>query len=331
MRNRTESKMDNAVLEVKNLTKVFGSSPAALEDFSMTLFDDKPMITAIAGESGSGKTTLARLILDFIRPSSGEIFWRGRNIHKMSKKELMAYRRECQAVFQDPYAVFNPFYRADHVFNMAISGFKLARSRAEATRMKEEALEVVGLRPEEILNKYPHQLSGGQRQRIIVARAFMLKPRLIVADEPVSMIDASLRAQILEIMLKLKEDFGISFLFITHDLSTAYQISDRIYMLYRGSVAETGDASGVINDPQHPYTQLLISSIPTPDPSAKWQEEVEVSVEEEMGKGDRVGCKFYSRCPHATQICNESHPPLYPVGDGHQASCYLYRELKRDK
>ena len=331
MRNRTESKMDNAVLEVKNLTKVFGSSPAALEDFSLTLFDDKPMITAIAGESGSGKTTLARLILDFIRPSSGEIFWRGRNLHKMSKKERMAYRRECQAVFQDPYAVFNPFYRADHVFNMAVSGFKLARSRAEARRMIEEALEVVGLRPEEILRKYPHQLSGGQRQRIIVARAFMLKPRLIVADEPVSMIDASLRAQILEIMLKLKEDFGISFLFITHDLSTAYQISDRIFILYRGSVAETGDATGVINDPQHPYTQLLIGSIPTPDPSAKWQEEVEVSVEEEMGKGDRVGCKFYSRCPHATQICHERPPPLYPVGDGHQASCYLYRELKRDK
>ena len=331
MRNRTESKRDNAVLEVKNLTKVFGSSPAALEDFSLTLFDEKPMITAIAGESGSGKTTLARLILDFIRPSSGEISWRGRNIHKMSKKERMAYRRECQAVFQDPYAVFNPFYRADHVFNMAVSGFKLARSRAEARRMIEEALEVVGLRPEEILRKYPHQLSGGQRQRIIVARAFMMKPRLIVADEPVSMIDASLRAQILEIMLKLKEDFGISFLFITHDLSTAYQISDRIFILYRGSVAETGDATGVINDPQHPYTQLLMSSIPTPDPSAKWQEEVEVSVEEEMGKGDRVGCKFYRRCPHATQICHESHPPLYTVGDGHQASCYLYRELKRDK
>ena len=167
----------------------------------------------------------------------------------MSKKERMAYRRECQAVFQDPYAIFNPFYRADHVFNMAVSGFQLARGRAEARRMIEEALEVVGLRPEEILRKYPHQLSGGQRQRIIVARAFMLKPRLIVADEPVSMIDASLRAQILEIMLKLKEDFGISFLFITHDLSTAYQISDRIFILYRGSVAETGDATGVINDP----------------------------------------------------------------------------------
>ena len=331
MRNRTESKMDNAVLEVKNLTKVFGSSPAALEDFSLTLFDEKPMITAIAGESGSGKTTLARLILDFIRPTSGEIFWRGRNIHKMSKKELMAYRRECQAVFQDPYAVFNPFYRADHVFNMAVSAFKLARSRAEATRMIEEALEVVGLRPEEILMKYPHQLSGGQRQRIIVARAFLSKPRLIVTDEPVSMIDASLRAQILEIMLKLKEDFGISFLFITHDLSSACQISDRIFILYQGSVAETGDATGVINDPQHPYTQLLMSSIPIPDPSAKWQEEVEVSVEEEMGKGDRVGCKFYRRCPHTTQICHESYPPLYPVGDDHQASCYLYRELKRDK
>ena len=330
MRSRTDSKADSAVLEVKNLTKAFGGSPAALEDFSLTLFDDKPMITAIAGESGSGKTTLARLILDFIRPSSGEILWRGRSLHKMSKKERMAYRRECQAVFQDPYAVFNPFYRADHVFNMAISEFRLARGRAEAARMTREALEVVGLRPEEILRKYPHQLSGGQRQRIIVARAFMLKPRLIVADEPVSMIDASLRAQILEIMLRLKEDFGISFIFITHDLSTAYQISDRIYILYRGSVAETGDAADVINDPQHPYTQLMISSIPAPDPSAKWLEEVEGSVEEEMGKGGRAGCKFHSRCPHAMRICRESHPPLWSVGDGHQASCHLHREAKRN-
>ena len=324
--------MNNRLLEVKNLTKVFGgglgrrNETVALDDFSLTLYGDKPMITAIAGESGSGKTTLARLILDFIKPTSGEILWQGSDLHKMSKQELMAYRRQCQAVFQDPYAAFNPFYRVDHVFHMAITEFKLARSRAEAEEIVDDALKVVGLRPQEILGKYPHQLSGGQRQRIIVARAFLPKPRLIVADEPVSMIDASLRAMILDIMLKLKEEFGISFLYITHDLSTAYQISDRIFILYEGSVSETGDATGVISNPQHPYTQLLIGSVPTPDPALKWEEDIEVSAEDELGRGAKAGCKFYGRCPHAMEECNLSRPQLYSVGeDGHYASCYLYK------
>lgn len=324
--------MTNRLLEVRNLTKVFGGGlgrrhqTVALEDFSLTLYDDKPMITAIAGESGSGKTTLARLILDFIKPTSGEIRWQGRDLHKMSKKELLFYRRQCQAVFQDPYAAFNPFYRVDHVFHMAIAEFNLARSKAEAAEIVDDALRVVGLRPQEILGKYPHQLSGGQRQRIIVARAFLPKPRLIVADEPVSMIDASLRAMILDIMLKLKEEFGISFLYITHDLSTAYQISDRIFILYEGSVSETGDATGVISNPQHPYTQLLIGSVPNPDPALKWEEDIEVSTAEELGKGDKAGCKFHSRCPHAMAECQLGRPPLYQVGeDGHYASCYLYK------
>ena len=324
--------MSNRLLEVKNVRKVFGGGigrqheTIAVDDFSLTLYDDDPKITAIAGESGSGKTTLARLILDFIKPTSGEILWRGRNLHKMSKRELMSYRHECQAVFQDPYAAFNPFYRVDHVFHMAVTEFKLARRKADEARIIGEALEVVGLRPQEILGKYPHQLSGGQRQRLIVARAFLLKPRLIVADEPVSMIDASLRAMILDIMLRLKDDFGIGFLYITHDLSTAYQISDRIFILYEGTVSETGDATEVIGNPQHPYTQLLIGSVPTPDPTRKWSEDIEVSAEEELGKGDKAGCKFVSRCPHAMEECHRSPPRLYEVGeDGHYASCYLYK------
>ena len=328
-------RMSNRLLEVRNVRKVFGGGgigigrqheTIALDDFSLTLYDDEPKITAIAGESGSGKTTLARLILDFIKPTSGEILWRGRNIHKMSKKELMSYRHECQAVFQDPYAAFNPFYRVDHLFHMAVTEFKLARRKADEARIIGDALEVVGLRPGEILGKYPHQLSGGQRQRLIVARAFLLKPRLIVADEPVSMIDASLRAMILDIMLKLKDDFGISFLYITHDLSTAYQISDRIFILYEGAVSETGDATRVIGNPQHPYTQLLIGSVPNPDPSLKWSEDIEVSAEEELGKGKKAGCKFTSRCPHAMEECHRSPPRLYEVGeDDHYASCYLYK------
>jgi peptide/nickel transport system ATP-binding protein len=323
--------MENHLLEVRSLTKIFGGGvvnkhqTVALEDFSLIIPDDRPVITTIAGESGSGKTTLARLILGFLTPTSGEILWRGQNIWGMSSKEHMTFRRELQAIFQDPYEVYNPFYRVDHALKTAVSKFKLASGRDEARRMIGDALEVVGLRPDEILGKYPHQLSGGQRQRVMVARSFLLKPRLIVADEPVSMIDASLRAMILDIMLKMKREFGISFLYITHDLSTSYQISDQIFILYRGSIAETGDTTTVINKPQHPYTQLLINSIPIPDPSLKWEGTVDLPPEEEMGGDAHVGCKFYSRCPHAMEVCRQSLPPLYQVGDGHHASCYLYK------
>jgi len=189
----------------------------------------------------------------------------------MDKAQARVFRREVQAIMQDPYEVYNPFYTVDHVFNMVMRGFGLATGRAEARRLIEEALEFVGLRPAETLGRYPHQLSGGQRQRIMVARAFLIKPRLVVADEPVSMVDASIRTMILDIMLRLKRDLGISFLYITHDLSTAYQVSDDILILYRGRVVEQGNAQQVIEHPQHAYTQLLINSIPVPDPDVRWQ------------------------------------------------------------
>jgi len=238
----------------------------------------------------------------------------------------MEYRREVQAVFQDPYAVYNPFYRVKHIFDLVIKNFQLARSKAEARAMIEEALNVVGLRGEEVLEKYPHQLSGGQRQRMMVARAYMLKPRLIVADEPVSMVDASLRAMILDIMLRLRDQHNISFLYITHDLSTAYQIGDRIHLLYQGSVAERGPTVQVIENPKHPYVQLLIDSIPVPDPNIKWGgEEVSTLDDEQMRTSITSGCRFYGRCRYRMDHCLEKAPPLYPVGEaGHEAACYLY-------
>ena len=160
----------------------------------------------------------------------------------------------------------------------------------------------------------------------MMARAFLLKPRLIVADEPVSMVDASLRAMILEIMIRLKQEFGIAFLYITHDLSTAYQISDNLYILYRGEVAEAGDVAAVIDQPRHPYTQLLVSSIPNPDPTRKWQERLTVRLEEAGANGASVGCPFANRCPYVMDVCRKEKPPLYPVGDQHTASCFLYRK-----
>jgi ABC-type glutathione transport system ATPase component len=233
-----------ALLEARDITQVFGDEKrggtVALDGISFAISSEVPSFTSVVGESGSGKTTLARILLGFLRPTRGEVRYLGRDLRTAPGPEHRRFRREVQAIFQDPFEIYNPFYKVDHLLAVPIRKFRLAGSRAEARALMETALRTVGLRPEETLGRYPHQLSGGQRQRVTVARALLLKPRVIIADEPVSMVDASLRALILENMLRLKREFGISFLYITHDLSTAYQIADDIYVLYRGTVAETG-------------------------------------------------------------------------------------------
>lgn len=324
--------MPQPLLEILNATKIYGGGflrsgepVIALQDFNLTIAEKPATITTIAGESGSGKTTLANLILGFISPTSGQIRYKGRDISAMNKQQQLEYRREVQAVFQDPYEVYNPFYRVKHIFDLVISRFKLASSKQEARELIEEALKVVGMRGEEVLEKYPHQLSGGQRQRMMVARAFLLKPRLIVADEPVSMVDASLRAMILDIMLRMRDEYNISFLYITHDLSTAYQIGDQIYILYQGAIAERGETTHVIENPKHPYVQLLIDSIPVPDPTQKWNTNLVLPSEEELRSQVNTGCRFYPRCPHRMERCLVRQPLLYPVdGNNHEAACYLY-------
>jgi oligopeptide/dipeptide ABC transporter ATP-binding protein len=325
-----ESKL-TPLLELRNLTKIYGSgllgrhqSSPAVENFSLTFADSEPKITTIAGESGSGKSTLANLALDFVHPTHGQIFYKGKDIGKMSRKERFNFRREVQAIFQDPFGTYNPFYKVDAVFDIVIQKFKLAHSKKEAHKLTWEALEVVGLRATEVMGKYPHQLSGGQRQRIMVARAFLLKPRVIVADEPVSMVDASLQMRILDIFRSLKEEYGISFLYITHDLSTAYQISDDIYVLYSGSVMEYGDIDSVIQNPQHPYTQLLVDSITIPDPDIRWDGRSTSSASEFVLNIADKGCKFYHRCQHAMDRCLENPPPAYEVAKNQHAACYLY-------
>ncbi len=320
--------MSEPLLKIRELTKIYGGGlfnpnrTLALDHFNFTIDETPPRVTAIAGESGSGKTTLANLLLKFVDPTGGHIFYRGRDVWEMSRQEIFDYRREVQGIFQDPYGTYNPFYKVDNVFDIVINKFKLADNREEAYQLRQDALEVVGLRPGEILGKYPHQLSGGQRQRIMVARAFLLKPKLIVADEPVSMIDASLQVRILKIFRRLKEDYGISFLYITHDLSTAYQISDDIFILYRGSVMERGMIEDITQSPKHPYTQMLISAVPVPNPHVRWQGRLEAV--KAMREEAPHGCKFYSRCPDAMPVCVSEPPPLYKVGDQQYAACYLY-------
>ncbi len=318
------------LLELRNVSKIYSQGllsreqTVALDNMSLVLDDSKPTIVAVAGESGSGKTTLSMLSLGFIDPSKGEVFYKGKNLAKLSGKEYLSFRREVQAVFQDPFAVFNPFYTIDHLLTVPIDKFKLTKSKKLARQMMEDSLSAVGLRPDEILGRFPHQLSGGQRQRISVARALLLKPTLLVADEPVSMVDASLRATILESLKNLKKDYGISILYITHDLTTAYHISDSIIVLYRGGVMEAGDVDTVIKNPKHPYTKLLIDSIPWPDLKLRWG-----STELQAKEGEfrsTTGCRFAGRCPFVMPKCKENVPPLFQTDKTRAAACYLYEE-----
>jgi oligopeptide/dipeptide ABC transporter ATP-binding protein len=320
----------SALLEARRITKVFNAGrfsrrrTVALEDFSLAIAGEPPSITAIVGESGSGKTTLARLLLGIVPPTTGEVLYQGQDVRQLSPAARRVFRRDIQIIFQDPYDSYNPFYKIDHVLQAPIANFQLAKSHREAQAMIEGALEAVGLRPEETLGRYPHQLSGGQRQRVMVARALLLKPRLIIADEPVSMVDASLRATILGSLRTLNQDFGISLLYITHDLTTAYQISQNIIVLYSGSVAEAGDVEQVVPQPKHPYTQLLISSIPLPNPKRRWGAE---GTQAETGAGQRApkqGCKFANRCPYVMDVCRSAAPPLFQMDANRAAACYLY-------
>ena len=324
----------DTALELRNVSQVFSSGPfwnrsenVAVNDVSFKLSSNPSLITAVAGESGSGKTTLGRIMLGFQRPTSGEVVYRNKDVADMGSSERKQFRREVQAIFQDPYSVFNPFYKVDHIFMMAVKRFKLASSAAESRHLIEEAISAVGLRPAETLGRYPHQLSGGQRQRVMVARSLLLKPKVIIADEPVSMVDASLRATILETLRSLNHELGIAILYITHDLTTAYQVADNILIMYLGHVVEAGEVEKVINDPRHPYTQLLVQSIPMPDPNRRWADARSRGASPYAGEAIRSGiCPFVNRCPDAMVECAGALPDVYHVDQHRISRCFLHRD-----
>jgi oligopeptide/dipeptide ABC transporter ATP-binding protein len=322
--------MTSPLLQANNVTKMFGGGPGrsthtAVENFSMTISGDTPSITALVGESGSGKTTLARMFLGLTEPTSGEVLYRGKRLQRLDARERKLFRSDVQIILQDPFDVYNPFYRVDHLLTVVISKFHLASSRAKRRQLMESALTAVGLVPDEILGRYPHQLSGGQRQRVAIARALLIRPRLIIADEPVSMVDASLRATILFNLQQLNREFGISILYITHDLATAFQLSENMIVLYRGSVAEVGDVEQIVRSPRHPYTQQLIGSIPQPDPSVPWSGGA-VLPNAPRPAGAGTGCKFAPRCPHAMDVCWVTVPPLFRERENLAVSCFLYKD-----
>jgi peptide/nickel transport system ATP-binding protein len=299
----------------------------AVDDVTFSIPADSPTMTAVAGESGSGKTTLSRLFLGLVFPSSGQVLYNGSDMRKMKRGQRKEFLRDVQPIYQDPFEVYNPFYKAEHLLFAAVSKFELANSKEEGRELIAEALETVGLRPDEIFGRYPHQLSGGQRQRVMVARALLIRPRMIMADEPVSMVDASLRATILESLRTLNRDLGISVLYVTHDLTTAYQICENILIMYQGSVVEAGDVERVIQEPKHPYSQLLVESIPHMRAVRDWEREEEEealrSIDEALETG---GCKFADRCPSVMEHCWASIPPLYQVDPERVASCFLYQD-----
>jgi peptide/nickel transport system ATP-binding protein len=306
------------LLEVNNLTKVF-SLGSVLSRIRITAvdnvsFDIKPAeIFALAGESGCGKTTAARMILGFEEPTSGNIVHKGKRDEE-SKDKKVWFTEGVQAIFQDPFGTFNPLRIVDRYFFETIRNYGLASDDGEAVELIKEKLNAVGLNYKEFSGRYPSEFSGGQLQRISIARALLTDPVLLIADEPVSMVDASLRMSIVNLFKKLKEESGVSVLYITHDLATAYYVSDRIAIMFRGHVVEMGPVEDVLMNPKHPYTKLLRDSVPEADPTRRWSERISLT-ELEQEEYLRAGCKFAGRCPDATEICKSVVPADTYVDD----------------
>jgi peptide/nickel transport system ATP-binding protein len=306
---------DGALVSVRNLKTYYsirGSFGArlvgreagqvkAVNDVSFDL--RKGEVLGLVGESGSGKTTLGRTLLGLVRATDGSVMFEGRDITKLSERELRAHRRRMQLVFQDPHASLNPAMTIGDAVGHPLQIHGLVQGREQMRRRVAEALEIVGLAPpEQFLDKYPSDLSGGQKQRAVIARAIILNPVLLVADEPVSMLDMSVRAKILELMLNLKNEFDLSYLYITHDLATAKFFCDRIAILYLGRIVEIGPSAAIYDDPKHPYTQALLRAIPEPDPRRAVPRDLPRGEVPDAARPPR-GCSFHPRCPRAFEIC----------------------------
>jgi oligopeptide/dipeptide ABC transporter ATP-binding protein len=292
-------------------------SVKAVDDVSFDL--RKGEVLGLVGESGSGKTTLGRTLLGLVRATDGSVLFEGRDITKLSERELRAHRRRMQLVFQDPHASLNPAMTIGQAVGHPLEIHGIAKGRDQVRRRVAEALEVVGLSPpEQFLDKYPSDLSGGQKQRAVIARAIILNPVLLVADEPVSMLDMSVRAKILDLMLTLKREFDLTYLYITHDLATAKFFCDRIAILYLGRIVEIGPAQAIYGDPKHPYTQALLRAIPEPDPRRTIPRDLPRGEVPDAARPPR-GCSFHPRCPRAFEICGWETRDLRDLLEAHWA------------
>jgi len=283
----------------------------------------KGEIIGLAGESGSGKTTTGRLLLRLTKPTGGSIFFEGKDIAKLDDREIKSLRRDMQIIFQDPFESLDPRMTIKDIVAEPLQVQKIAKNQEELEQRVKEALSDVELvPPEEFLTRFPHELSGGQRQRVAVARAFVLGPKFVVADEPVSMLDVSIRAEILNLMVDLVQKKGASVVFITHDLAVTKHVCDRVVVMYLGKVMETASSAQLIDLPLHPYTQALIAAVPVPDPSYRRGDVISGEIPSPVNPPS--GCRFHTRCPFAFERCTTEEPKLLEVEKDHYAACHLY-------
>ena len=322
------------IVEAENLKKYFPVAKTFLERLftreeryvkavdgvSLEIYEGE--VLSLVGESGSGKTTTGRLLVRLIEPTDGRIMFMGRDITHLEGEELRRLRRHMQIVYQDPYASLNPRMRVGDIVSEPLEIHGIAEG-GEARDITLSMLERVGLTPaEEFYRLYPRDLSGGQRQRVAIARAVITKPKFLVADEPVSMIDASLRASILDLMLSLRDELKLSILFITHDLASAYYVSDRIAIMYLGRIVEIGGRDQIFNNPLHPYTQALLKAVPRPRPG--YRSDINIKGEIPSPVDIPRGCRFHPRCPYTFDRCISDDPMLIEVEKGHYVACHLY-------
>jgi len=329
--------MPEPLMRLKNLTRNFktrGGMITAVEGVNFDL--NKGDILCLVGESGSGKTTVARMAAGLLKPSAGQVEFEGKDIYQMSKDEFKHYRQAVQIIHQDPYASLNPIQTIGEILRAPLLKHKIAKGRREATIKAGELLELVDLHPvENFIDKYPHQLSGGQRQRVSVARAMTLNPRLIIADESVSMVDVSIRVSLLNTMLKLRNELGVTFLFITHDLAVVkyFAWEGHVGVMYVGKLIEYGRTPQLIGRSLHPYTRALAAAIPEADPDlTRSKEKLQLRSLDIPNLNDLPsGCVFHPRCPYWQQgVCDTISPPLVPVGGGREVACHVVlADIKR--
>ena len=313
------------LMEAKNLVKEFpvtsGSKKAvvhAVSDVSLQIYEGETL--ALVGESGCGKSTLGRLLLGLIDLTSGEVLFDGETITGKKGKELREMRRQMQIIFQDPYASLNPRMNVERIIAEPLTTHKLCADKEERRRRVLELMEEVGI-PGEFLHRYPHQFSGGQRQRIGIARALALNPRLIVCDEPVSALDVSIQSQVLNLLEDLQDQYGLTYLFISHDLSVVRHISDRVCVMFLGRICEIGDTAEIYQHPIHPYTRFLLDSVPQPDPERRDDGRELLQGEIPSPVNPPSGCRFRTRCPYADEKCASEVPELREIG-GRQVACH---------
>jgi peptide/nickel transport system ATP-binding protein len=327
----TAPDMNAPLLQVYHLTKHFPVGSVlhtryvhAVEDVSFQV--ERGQVVAVVGESGSGKSTTVRLISRLIPTTGGEIFFHGEDILKKEpQKASLAYRRKVQMIFQDPFSSLNPVYTIEHHLARPLLIHKAVQGADELQSRIHDLLSIVGLNPpEEIARRYPHQLSGGQRQRVAIARALAVNPELILADEPISMLDVSIRIGILNLMNQLKEERGIAYVYITHDLASARYIGDKIAVMYAGHMVEGGGSEEIMSNPLHPYTQLLLSAVPDPHAGLHTRKEIRARGEVPVLIDPPPGCPFAARCSKVMEECRQVMPEITTISTQHWVRCHLY-------